>query len=188
MSRSEELASICQALRELRAGHRSKLPSRFARVTPGDVESALTGSILAGMDEFAARWHAVPVGVRYHPVLAARQTKPRAAGTTRAGSSSLTARRLRALGNRDQLSAAGTPVSRAVFSSRTVALRLDEHPAVAVRVAAGQYRSRSVLGHGHHLLRPGRRSLPLPIMPSAPGRARLAEVRGALQRDSAGVT
>jgi hypothetical protein len=62
MGRSEDLASVCQVLWELRAGHRSELPPWFDRVPPGDLESALTGRILARLDEFAARWHALPAG------------------------------------------------------------------------------------------------------------------------------
>jgi hypothetical protein len=62
MARSEELASICQSLWELRAGLRHELPSWFARVTPGELESALSERILARLDEFAARWQALPVG------------------------------------------------------------------------------------------------------------------------------
>jgi hypothetical protein len=62
MGRSENLASVCQVLRELRAGHRSELPPWFDRVPPEDLESRLTERILARLDEFAARWHALPVG------------------------------------------------------------------------------------------------------------------------------
>jgi len=62
MGRSEDLASVCQMLWELRAGHRSEPPSWFDRVPPEDLESGLTDRILARLDEFAARWHALPVG------------------------------------------------------------------------------------------------------------------------------
>jgi len=62
MGRSEDLASVCQVLWELRAGHRSEPPSWFDRVPPEDLESRLTERILARLDEFAARWHALPPG------------------------------------------------------------------------------------------------------------------------------
>jgi hypothetical protein len=62
MGRSEDLATICQPLWELRAGHRRKLPSWGGRVMPGVLEPALTERILARLDEFAARWHALPAG------------------------------------------------------------------------------------------------------------------------------
>jgi hypothetical protein len=61
MGRSEDLASVCQVLWELRAGHRTEPPSWFDRVPPEDLESRLTERILARLDEFAARWHALPV-------------------------------------------------------------------------------------------------------------------------------
>jgi hypothetical protein len=61
MGRSEELASVCQVLWELRAGHRSELPPWFDRVPPEELESRLTERVLARLDEFAARWHALPV-------------------------------------------------------------------------------------------------------------------------------
>ncbi len=63
MARSEELASICQPLWELRAGHRAELPIWFSGLTPDAVESSpLHERILGRLDEFAARWHALPVG------------------------------------------------------------------------------------------------------------------------------
>lgn len=63
MARSEELASICQPLWELRAGHRRELPLWFSSLTPDSLEpSPLRERILARLDEFAARWHALPVG------------------------------------------------------------------------------------------------------------------------------
>ena len=62
MGRSEDLASVCQVLWQLRAGHRSEPPSWFDRVPPEDLESGLTDRILARLDEFAARWHALPPG------------------------------------------------------------------------------------------------------------------------------
>lgn len=63
MARSEELASICRPLWELRAGHRRELPLWFSSLTPDSLEpSPLRERILARLDEFAARWHALPVG------------------------------------------------------------------------------------------------------------------------------
>lgn len=61
MGRSEDLASVCQVLWELRAGHRTEPPSWFDRVPPEVLESRLIERILARLDEFAARWHALPV-------------------------------------------------------------------------------------------------------------------------------
>ena len=63
MARSEELAGICQPLWQLRAGHRRELPLWFSSVPPDLLElSPLRERILARLDEFAARWHALPVG------------------------------------------------------------------------------------------------------------------------------
>ena len=63
MARSEELAGICQPLWELRAGHRRELPLWSSSVTSDLLESSpLRERILARLDEFAARWHALPVG------------------------------------------------------------------------------------------------------------------------------
>jgi hypothetical protein len=62
MGRSEDLASVCQVLWQLRAGHRGEPPPWFDRVPAEDLESGLTARILARLDEFAARWHALPVG------------------------------------------------------------------------------------------------------------------------------
>ena len=63
MARSEELASICQPLWEQRAGHRRQLPLWFSSLTPDLLApSPLRERILARLDEFAARWHALPVG------------------------------------------------------------------------------------------------------------------------------
>jgi hypothetical protein len=62
MGRSESLASVCQVLWELRAGHRSEPPPWFDRVSPDELASGATQRILARLDEFAARWHALPVG------------------------------------------------------------------------------------------------------------------------------
>jgi hypothetical protein len=62
MGRSEDLASFCAALWDLRAGHRDEPPLWVDRVPPEDQESRLTERILARLDEFAARWHALPPG------------------------------------------------------------------------------------------------------------------------------
>jgi hypothetical protein len=62
MGRSENLASVCQVLWQLREGHRAEPPPWFGRVPPEDPQSELTERILARLGEFAARWHALPVG------------------------------------------------------------------------------------------------------------------------------
>lgn len=62
MERSESLASICLPIWELRAGHRTQLPSWAARVEPDLLRSPLVDRIVAGLDDFAERWHALPVG------------------------------------------------------------------------------------------------------------------------------
>jgi len=65
MGRSEDLAGCCQPLWELRAGHRRELPLWWSSMTPDTLElleSPLCERILARLDEFAARWHALPVG------------------------------------------------------------------------------------------------------------------------------
>jgi hypothetical protein len=62
VARSEALASVCQPLWELRAGHRRELPGYFSRVPPGSLESPLVDRIVARLDEFAAQWHPLPPG------------------------------------------------------------------------------------------------------------------------------
>ena len=62
MARSEELASVCQPLWELRAGHRAEVPLWFGRVPPATLQSPLTERILARLDEFAARWQVLSTG------------------------------------------------------------------------------------------------------------------------------
>jgi hypothetical protein len=65
MIRSEELAGLCQPWWELRAGHRRELPLWWSSLTPDALEfleSPLCERILARLDGFAARWHALPVG------------------------------------------------------------------------------------------------------------------------------
>ena len=61
-ARSESLASLCSALWEVRAGHRRRLPVWLAETDPAMVGSPLVERILGRLDEFAARWHALPVG------------------------------------------------------------------------------------------------------------------------------
>ena len=61
-SRSESLASLCSALWEVRAGHRRRLPVWLAEADPEVVGSPLVERILGRLDEFAARWIALPVG------------------------------------------------------------------------------------------------------------------------------
>lgn len=63
MARSEALASVCQTLWELQAGHRRELPPWFSTATADLLESSpLRERIVARLDEFAARWHALVVG------------------------------------------------------------------------------------------------------------------------------
>jgi len=61
-ARSEELASVCQPLWELQAGHRRALPLWFSSVVPGTLASPLIDRILGRLEEFAARWQALPAG------------------------------------------------------------------------------------------------------------------------------
>lgn len=61
-ARSEQLASICQPLWELQAGHRTELPPWIARVPPTILRSPLTKRILSRLDDFANRWHNLPPG------------------------------------------------------------------------------------------------------------------------------
>lgn len=63
MARSENLASYCLPLWELRAGLVAELPHWAAEMEatrPGLRESPLVARILARLDDFAARWHALP--------------------------------------------------------------------------------------------------------------------------------
>jgi hypothetical protein len=61
MGRSEELAGLCQVLWEMRAGLRDALPEGARGRTPPDqLDSPLVQRILGRLDEFAARWHALP--------------------------------------------------------------------------------------------------------------------------------
>lgn len=61
-ARSEELASVCQPLWELRAGHRRTLPPWFSRLKPGSLDSPLIERIVGRLDAFAACWQALPAG------------------------------------------------------------------------------------------------------------------------------
>lgn len=61
MARSERLASICQPLWAFRAGHRSELPLWFSQVMQEVADEDLVDRIVARLDEFADRWHALPV-------------------------------------------------------------------------------------------------------------------------------
>jgi hypothetical protein len=62
MARSERLASVCEPLWKLRAGRRSGLPDWFPSMASGISESPLVERILLRLDDFATRWHALPVG------------------------------------------------------------------------------------------------------------------------------
>ncbi len=62
MGRSEDLAGVCQPLWELRTGHRREPPIWFGNVPPDVLRSPLVERILARLDEFAARWQALPAG------------------------------------------------------------------------------------------------------------------------------
>jgi hypothetical protein len=62
MARSESLASLCQPLWELRAELRSELPLWSSRVEPDLFASPIVERIVERLGEFAARWHALPVG------------------------------------------------------------------------------------------------------------------------------
>jgi hypothetical protein len=62
MARSELLASICPPLWELRSGRRSELPEWFSSVEPRDLASPVVERIIERLDDFAARWHALPEG------------------------------------------------------------------------------------------------------------------------------
>jgi hypothetical protein len=59
MVRSEQLAGVCRPLWELRAGHRRELP---LWLSGQPLEDPLCERILARLDRFAARWHALPAG------------------------------------------------------------------------------------------------------------------------------
>jgi hypothetical protein len=62
LARSESLASLCLPLWELRTGHRREAPDRCSPIARDLYDSPVVARILARLDEFAARWHALPVG------------------------------------------------------------------------------------------------------------------------------
>jgi len=62
MARSEELASVCQPLWEFRTGRRADLPEWFTLVRTETLESTLVGRIIVRLDDFANRWHSLPIG------------------------------------------------------------------------------------------------------------------------------
>jgi len=62
MARSERLASICPPLWELRTGRRSHLPEWFSSVKASDLASPVVERIIERLDDFAARWSALPEG------------------------------------------------------------------------------------------------------------------------------
>lgn len=61
-ARSESLASLCTARWEVRAGRRRRLPVWLAETDPEVAGSPLVERIVGRLEEFAARWHALPVG------------------------------------------------------------------------------------------------------------------------------
>ena len=75
MARSEELASLCQPLWELRAGLRSELPPWTSRVDPDLPSSPLVTRIIDRLNEFATAL-ARPSRRRQHHPLAALATRP----------------------------------------------------------------------------------------------------------------
>lgn len=81
MARSETLASLCEPLWKLRVGQRSDLPEWWSSRASGVSESPLVERILVRLDEFATRWHALPVGGSVTLSWPAHQ--PPAAGRTR---------------------------------------------------------------------------------------------------------
>lgn len=62
MGRSEELASLCQVLWEMRAGLLSSAPQWFARVPEDAASPPVVRRILARLDSFASQWHALKPG------------------------------------------------------------------------------------------------------------------------------
>ena len=62
MARSEQLASRCPPLWEVRAGHLAALPEWLSEREATPAESELVDRILARLDIFASTWHALPVG------------------------------------------------------------------------------------------------------------------------------
>ncbi|MEW1863349.1 hypothetical protein AB0399_23780 [Streptomyces sp. NPDC088194] len=84
MARSETLASLCEPLWQLRAGHRADLPDWFSSIEPGISRSRLVERILVRLDDFAARWHALPAGgsvtLSWPPASRHRRTPARSSG------------------------------------------------------------------------------------------------------------
>jgi hypothetical protein len=62
MARSEALAAVCLPLWELRAGHRRRLPPWVPKDQPPADTAGLIERILPRLDDFAARWSALPEG------------------------------------------------------------------------------------------------------------------------------
>ncbi|MGH9155141.1 MAG: hypothetical protein ACRD1K_04680 [Acidimicrobiales bacterium] len=62
MARSELLAGVCPPLWELRTGRRRQPPEWFTSFDPEILESPLVQRVLGRLDDFAARWAALPVG------------------------------------------------------------------------------------------------------------------------------
>jgi hypothetical protein len=62
MARSEALASACAPLWRLRAGLSAGFPDWLSSTKPGIGEPQLVERILVRLDDFAARWHALPAG------------------------------------------------------------------------------------------------------------------------------
>lgn len=62
MGRSEDLASLCAVLWEMREGFRSSAPEWFSRVPDGARESAVVRRILRRLDSFASQWHTLGPG------------------------------------------------------------------------------------------------------------------------------
>ena len=61
MARSERLASIAPMLWAHRVGRRAHLPEWIESCAPGELTSALMERIIEQLDDFAARWHPLPV-------------------------------------------------------------------------------------------------------------------------------
>jgi hypothetical protein len=62
MARSEKLASLCEPLWQLRAGHRSGLPDWFGALDPRLPQSPLVERVLTRLNDFATHWRPLPEG------------------------------------------------------------------------------------------------------------------------------
>lgn len=62
MARSELLASVCPRVWELRTGRRASLPEWFSASGDASIDSELVDRVVARLDKFAERWHALPPG------------------------------------------------------------------------------------------------------------------------------